>query len=557
MDRRRFIKGSTHTLAGSLADSLATSLGLPAAALLAARDAGAAQQASETGAAPTRREIVRVLAQGAPNSLDPHGDSFNRESIGAFTNVYDRLLQFDRTPIPGHAYHYDYQHMKGELATAFDSLDNGRAWRFHLRRDARFHSGALVTANAVKWSLDRAVTLPASKRQLASGSLTDPAQFVVEDPFTLRIDLPRPDRYALPNLALSYTSILDADTIRAHAGADDPWGAAWLRGNAAGGGAYRVADWQSGQRVDYVRNDAWRSGPLPYMRRALVQAVPEAANRSAALARGDADIALQLAPRDFDAVGKLPGVTTLSIPLTNTFRFIAFNTQRKPFNDVRVRQAIAFALPYEDLFSGVAQGHGTRLFGAAPGSAPTPRWPQPYPYSTRLDQARALLKEAGLPNGFKTTLTYNTTDSDIAEPAALLVQQSLKAVGIDITIEKAPGAQWGALQTEKRLPFFIDWSSAWLNDPDYFYRIFFEGDWRWNVASFNDPALVKLTDAARWETDPARYDALMRQAAALVIRAAPLLPLWLPSFDIAMRNDLRGFTYYIHGQVDFRPLQRA
>jgi peptide/nickel transport system substrate-binding protein len=553
LDRRRFLQSGSHA-AASLSVSV---LGVGAGIKTAAAATPASATSADLSQPPSRSEIVRVLAEGAPNSLDPHGDGFNRESIGAFTNVYDRLLNFDRIALSSSAYRYDYRNLKGELAEAFTAVNDGRSWRFHLRPEARFHSGKPVTADAVKWSLDRAVNLPASKRQLATGSLTSPSQFVVEDPMTLRIDLPRADRYALPNLALSFASIIDADTVRAKASSTDPWGSEWLRHNSAGGGAYRVANWQSGQRADYVRYDEWKSGALPQIRHAIVQAIPDAANRIAALSKGDADIVLQLPPRDFNALTGQAGVATLSIPLTNTFRFIAFNTRQKPFDDPRVRQAIAYALPYEDLFNGVAQRHGAPLFGASPNGLPAVNWPQAYPYSTQLQKARTLLAEAGLSKGFKTTFTYNVADSDIAEPAALLVQQALKAIAIDVSIEKVPGAQWGTMQTEKRMPFFIDWSSAWFNDPDYFYRIFFEGDWRWNFSSFDSPELVKLTDAARWETNNARYRDLMRKAATIVVREAPLLPLWLPSFDVAMRNDLRGFTYYIHGQVDFRPLQRA
>jgi len=621
LKRRRFLQtgmqGAALTLGHTLTVGGGAFAGLSADGVAPALVAGWISAVSSTSAQADpatqvpRAEIVRVLAEGAPNSLDPHGDGFNRESFSAFANVYDCLLGFDRTPIAApanaagngltkQAYHYDYQHLIGQLVTSFESLRDGAAWRFHLRRDATFHSGNPVNADAVKWSLDRAVSLPASQRQLASGSLTQPSQFVVEDAYTLRIDLPRADRYALPNLALSYAAILDASLLRSHADASDPWATTWLREHAAGGGAYRVALFQSGQRIDYVRYDAWKSGPLPMIRRAIAQAVPDASSRMASLARGDADIVLQLAPREFDVASKLPGVATLSIPLTNTFRFLAFDTQQKPFDDVRVRQAIAYALPYNDLFEGVARGHGKPLFddvksdsvseaasgaafvstsGAASGtaskvgtwtsasagsaietvasSAVAPVWPQVYPYATNLARARALLREAGLPNGFQTSLTLNVSDAAVAEPAALLIQHALAAIGVTISIEKAPGAQWGALQTQKRMPFFIDWSSAWFNDPDYFYRIFFEGDWRWNFSSFHNAALTKLTDAARWEPNRARYDSLMRSAAALVIDQAPLLPLWLPAFDVAMRGDLQGFTYYIHGQVDFRDLQRG
>ncbi|WP_069261282.1 ABC transporter substrate-binding protein [Paraburkholderia nodosa] len=513
--------------------------------------------------APQRREIVRVLAEGIGNSLDPHGDGVSRESLGLFTNIYDRLVSFDRRLLDSasarkhDAWRYDYDHLKGELAESFQSTQDGRSLTFHLRRDATFHDGRPVTADDVKWSLDRAVSLPASKRQLATGSLTDPAQFVVVNPHTLRIDLPHADRYALPNLALTFASVLNATEVKSHAETADPWGTNWLRSHPAGGGAYRLAAWQSQQQVAYERFDGWRSGDLPFVRRAIVQAVPSASNRLAALQRGDADIVLQLPPREFASLEGKAGVAALSIPVTNTFRFVAFNTRLAPFDSVKVRQAIAYALPYESLFDGVNHGKGAPLFGAAAGTAPSAAWPQRYPYATNVERARALLKEAGHPDGFQTTLSYNATDAAIAEPAALLIQDALKAIGVQVALDKSSGAQWGELQTDKRLGFFIDSSSAWFNAPDYYYRIFFEGDWRWNFGSFDSPALVRLTDAARWESDTSRYDQLMRDAAKLVTEQVPLIPLWQPAFDVATRDDLRGFTYYIHGQVDFRTLSRA
>ena len=509
------------------------------------------------GFAQKRKDVVRVLAEGAPNSLDPHGEGVSRESLGAFTNVYDRLIAFDRKAISPGVYQYDYAKFKGELAQSYEVVDGGRALIFHLRPDASFHDGAPVTAEDVRWSLERGVTLAASKRQLATGSLTDAQQFKVIDPHTLRIDLPRADRYALPNLALTFASVLNSKLALQHATPSDPWASAWLRGNAAGGGAFKVSDWQAAQQVTYERFDNWKSGPLPQVRRALFQQVPTAANRVAALNRGDADIVVQLPPRDIDALRHEPQLHVLSIPVTNTFRFIAFNTQSAPFNDVRVRQAIAYALPYTALFQGANDGHGTPLYDAASAKPSSAAFPQPYPYSTQLAKARALLGAAGLPQGFKTTFSYNVADATVAEPLALLLQESLAKIGIQVTIEKIAGAQWGTRQTDKTLPFYVDSSSAWFNEPDYFFRIFFQGDWRWNFGNFRDEQFGKLVEAARWEPDRRKYDDDIRSAIGVAFEQLPILPLWLPSYDIALQSDLTDFTYYIHGQVDFRPLRRV
>jgi peptide/nickel transport system substrate-binding protein len=541
MDRRSFIQQSTAFVSvGATGAIAAASLGLPLSAF-----------------AQSRKETVRVLAEGAPNSQDPHGEGVSRESLGLFTNVYDRLINFDRMQLSPGVFKYDYGRFRGELAESFEQSADGRTLTFKLRRDATFHDGKPVTANDVKWSLDRAVSLPASKRQLATGSLENPAQFSVVDAHTFRITLPRADRYTLPNLALFFASVLNAELARSHATAADPWAAEWVKANAAGGGAYRVENFTPGQQVIYARFDGWKSGALPQVRRAVFQVVPSASNRVAALLKGDADVALQLPPKDLDALTDTTRAKVVSVPVTTSFRFVAFNTQAKPFDDVRVRQAIAYALPYTSLLRGANLGRGEPLYGAKSAKPTSSRFPQPYPYETQLLRARELLAQAGLAKGFKTSFSYNVGDATLAEPAALLIQEALGKIGIELSIEKVPGAQWGTLQTEKKLPFFIDSSSAWFNDPDYFFRIFFQGDWRWNFGSFKNDELAKLVEQARWETDRARYDRAIQRAIEIAFDQVPLVPLWLPSFEAALQPDLQGFTYYIHGQVDFRPLTRG
>jgi peptide/nickel transport system substrate-binding protein len=222
-----------------------------------------------------------------------------------------------------------------------------------------------------------------------------------------------------------------------------------------------------------------------------------------------------------------------------------------------VRQAVAYALPYRDLLQASVFGHAVPLFGAPSATPKDATFPQPYPYDTDLDKAKKLIAAAGLAGGFETTFSSNVSDATLADPIALLVQESLANIGVKVTIDRVPEAQWGTQLTQRKIPFYTDSSSAWFNDPDYFFRIFFQGDWRWNFGNFDDAELNGLVNAARWEQNPAKYDEAIRQAIAIAFEKLPLLPLWLPSYEAALRPGLTDFTYYIHGQVDFRSLKRS
>ena len=153
---------------------------------------------------------LRVLAEDGPNSRDPHGDGVNRAALGTFTNIYDRLVNFDRIEVAPGLYRYDYLKFKGELAESWEVLEDGRVLVFHLRPDATFHDGKPVTAEDVRWSLERGINLPASKRQLSTGSITSADQFEVVDAHTFRMRFEKADRYTMPNLALTFASVINA-----------------------------------------------------------------------------------------------------------------------------------------------------------------------------------------------------------------------------------------------------------------------------------------------------------------------------------------------------------
>ncbi|MBM3569097.1 MAG: ABC transporter substrate-binding protein [Alphaproteobacteria bacterium] len=536
MKRREFLKG-----ASTAAAALGAGVGLPS---------GAAR-------AQARAATLRVVQEALPNTLDPAGLGGNPAANGYSWNVYDRLLTFGRQTLPGGSEAYDYYKLEPELAESWQESSTGTAVTFKLRQGATFHDGTPVTTADVKWSLDRAVSVTVAKNQLGTGSLEKPEQFVVVDPHTLRVDLPRKDRYTLPNLTISFPAIMNSALIKKSAAADDPWGAEWLKRNSAGGGGYKLENYEPGQQLVLARHDGWKSGPRPAFERIIQQLVPTAANRRALIERGDADVAMDVLPRDIADLDQTGKYTIVSTPQVNAFQFIAMNSQMKPFDDVRVRQAVAHALPYKAMFDAALLGRGRPLYGGPAGAPASNAFPAPHPYNTDLDKAKALLAAAGLPNGFETTFSFDISGASIAEPVAALVQESLGKVGIKVTINKVPSAQIGELQTKKELPFFYFTSAAWLRDTDYFFRIFYQGTTRWNFGNFNNQEVVKLVADARWETDPAKYDAMTKRMIQIANEQAPMLMLWQQAQELAAQKSVKGFVYYFHRQVDFRKLTRA
>ncbi|HAE48532.1 MAG TPA: ABC transporter substrate-binding protein [Tistrella mobilis] len=520
------------------------------AALTLTAIAGAAQ-------AQSREETLRVVTGGQVNTLDAGMQGITRDGFGLNWNIYDRLVSWDRKKF-GDGYIYDFDHMKGELAESFTISDDGLTVTFKLRPDATFHDGSPVTAEDVKWSLDRAVSLKGPGAQMATGSLKSPDQFKIIDAHTIQVTLDKPDRLAVPNLAVVFPVILNSKLAREHATAEDPWATEWLKENQASGGAYKVSTFKAGQQVVLERFDDWKSGPLPYFKRIIVQTVPEASTRASLIERGDADLSIDLQASDVLALKDRGAVKVVSIPQVNAFQMIAFNTRMAPFDNVKVRQAIAHALPFDDMFTAALYRRGAPLWGATWKDLPdTGKFPQRLPYSTNLDKAKGLLAEAGFPDGFKTTFSFNVGSAATSEPIAALVKESLGKIGIDVTVEKVPDAQMGTLISEKKLPFFTESAIAWLPSADYFFRVFFQGETRWNYGSFVNQELAELTAKARYERDPAAYEAAAKRMVKIAADEVPVVMLWQPALDAVMAKNIDGFTYWFHRQTDYRSLTRT
>ena len=263
-----------------------------------------------------------------------------------------------------------------------------------------------------------------------------------------------------------------------------------------------------------------------------------------------------LPPKDVVALLKNPKVKIIGVP-TSSFQFIGMNGDLAPFNDVRVRQAIAYALPYDDMFHAALFGRGEPLFGGQPGEPATTKFPQPLGYSTDLNKAKALLAEAGFANGFSTTFSFELSLATVAEPVALLLQEALGKIGVKVEIAKVPPGQLGTLLQQKKVPFYFEASTSFLADPDYFFRIFYYGDTRWNFGSYKNKEFIGLVDKSRYETDPAAYDAEVKRLITLAKQDIPIILLWHPTLDTGMRKDVQNYSYAFHGQLDLRPLSRG
>ncbi len=507
-----------------------------------------------------RADTAVVVIGQTINSLDLHRKGTNRPSYQIAVNCYDRLVSFGTKTLEDGTLSYDYATLKPDLAESWSTSEDGMAIIFKLRDDAVFWDGSPVTADDVKWSLDRAVSLggfPAV--QMKAGSLEKPEQFVVVDEKTFKIDLIRKSKLTLPDLAVPVPMIINSKVAKANATADDPWATEYLHRNPAGSGAFKITRWDPGQQLIYERNDAWTSGPPPGVKRVVVREVPSSATRRALLERKDVDLSFGVPNKDAkELIGK-PGIKVAATPIENCIYCLCANLKFDPFKDKKVRQAIAYAVPYEEIFQAAAFGKGVQMWGAKSATPATIAWPQPFPYSLDLDKAKELLASSDYKDGFEVPLAIDQSLASWMEPTALLIQESLGRIGIKATIDKIPGANWRtAALVEKRLPLHLENFGGWLNYPDYYFFWAYLKGHLFNSSNYDNPEVQALVDETlHMETNDPAYALKIKRLIEIAFDDVPRIPLWQPTLNSGMTEALSGYEFWFHRQLDARKFAKA
>ncbi|MFK7964598.1 MAG: ABC transporter substrate-binding protein [Burkholderiaceae bacterium] len=501
-----------------------------------------------------------VVAMGQTiNSLDIHRKGTNRPSYQVAVNVYDRLLSFGTKTTPEGGLSYDYATLEPEIAESWTVAEDGLSMEFKLRKDGRFHDGSPITADDVKWSYDRAVSVGGFPTvQMKAGSLEKPEQFIVVDELTFRIELPRKSKLTLPDLAVPVPMIINSKVAKANATDKDPWATEYLHKNPAGSGAFKVARWEPGSQLVYDRNDDWTSGKPPAIKRVIVREVPSAATRRALLERGDVQVSFNMPNKDAAELSEMDKLTINTTPVENAIYCLNPNLSFEPFKDKRVRQAVAWAVPYEAVFETAAYGRGKPMWGGKVSKPDDIAWPQPFPYTTDLKKAGELLEEAGMSGGFEVPLSISLSQVDWMEPTALLIQENLAKIGIKARIDKIPGANWRtASLVEKRLPLALETFGGWLNYPCYYFFWAYQHGHLFNSSNYRNEEIEKLTtETLHMATDDPAYAPKIRRMIEIVWDEVPRIAMWQPALNVGL-NGASDYEFWFHRQLDARPIKRG
>ncbi len=476
--------------------------------------------------AQSRRILVIASNQDIPN-FDPHVANGYSASM-ALRNTYDSLVRVEGNP-PKPVPH---------LAQSWTISDDGREYTFKLDPAAKFHDGTPVTAEAVKYSFNRLLRLNRGNAWMIAG-VVDQNSVEAVDATTVRVKLVKP---FVPFLSvLPWVWIVNPAQVEANKGEDD--GQTFLRSNLAGSGSFKLRRAEAGNLYEFERvADAWKQGG-GNLTGAIWKITRETATQRLMVQRGEAQIAVDLTSEDMDALKGRPGVNLVIEPEYRTFS-MKMNTRHGPLRDVNLRRAIACVFNYQGMLD--VAGYAELMRGPFPETIDGFDKDLPI-YRTDLAKAKEYLAKSSTPNGGIKITVAHVSGLEQQRRWALVLLDSLRQLNIELDIKPMiwPDMVSSARSPETTPDIFMVYQTANYGDPDNLayagYHSSRNGGWQ--NPTYANPAIDKLLDEARGETDPAKRRALYVQFQRTLMEDSPDIFGVLEKRKLAMRNNVKGFTF--------------
>jgi peptide/nickel transport system substrate-binding protein len=511
--------------------------------------AAAASLALAAGCAPDKpvSDQPVLVGRGADAiALDPARIT-DAESSEVTEQIFDHLVR----------YKPDSTEIEPSLAESWEQSPDGRVWTFHLRKNVRFHDGTPFDADAVVFSFDRQRDphhpYHQSDFSYWESNFRNIQSVEALDPYTVRITIERSYAPFLSNLAMFPVSIVSPSAVK-------KWGPEFAR-HPVGTGPFRFVEWSPGERIMLAANPTYWGG-APKIQHLVFVTIRDPRQRLVALEGGAIDVAENLSPEDLQFVALHPELKLLHVAANNV-AYLAMNTQHPPFDDVRVRRAVNYAINKTALVKLIYQGRGRPASSPLPPSLWAHKDEDLYPYDRA--EAMRLLADAHYGHPAKRPKLYvmDTQRSYMPAPetVARIIQHNLRDVGMDVEVVI------NDFDTHSRLTqngvhdlCLLGWSADTM-DPDNFLYVLFDpenaepGVAR-NLSFFKNAELHGILSWAQESSDRGERERFYKKAQDLIAQEAPWVPLAYGEVVVAARVNLTDLHIHPSGNVFFKSVSR-
>lgn len=497
---------------------------------------GGTKQASTNSNTETSSESKPfVIARSGDADLIDPGFAWDEGDIDVVFHVYDGLVKFKN----------DDLEVEPALATDWKSSEDGKTWTFNLRKGVKFHDGTDFNSNAVVQSFKR-ITDKSNKfyGQVQGGYsylgylMGDVIEDVIAiDDDTVNIKLNQKFAPFLSYMGY-YSEFIVSPTALEKYGADFPK-------NPVGTGPYMFDKWKKGEYLQLKANkDYW--GEKPKLETLIFKVVPDSSTRLMELQTGAVDAIKGIDPSQLENIKQNPELKLLTVPGANIF-YTAINTQKPPFDNVKVRQALNYSIDVNKIVDFIYEGNGTRAINALP---PTvfafDNTAGPYEYNT--EKAKALLKEAGFPNGIELKLnTFMHARPYVSKPVQIaeIMKADMEKAGIKVEIVTNEWATHSDIM--KNMKHDIGFT-GWYDIPypsNFLKTMALEG----GNTGYEPQELKDLALKALGTYDLSEQEKYWKEFQQKLHEGAPLIPIAHNNYTGAVRSNVTGFKLDVLGTV--------
>lgn len=371
------------------------------------QSAGTNQSAAAQGGAAAEKKDTLIIGQygDAPN-LDPH-NCLNDNAMRVMINIYDPLVRMDENfkPIPC-------------VAEKWEVSEDGLEYTFYIKKGIKFHNGDELKVSDVVYSINRGVESPQASPSY-SGVLK--AEAAGED--AVKVTLAAPNTQLLAAFSLPLAGILNEKVVTEASANGGTYGR-----EPVGSGPYKLSNWVTGEKIELVAVDDYRDGSAK-IKNVTFRAIEDQSAAVISLQKGDIDAYVDLNQSNFNQIKSDPNLE-LHLGKSFAYQYVAFNCQKAPFDNVKVRQALAHAVDKASFVNGISDGVGDVIDTvASPEMVGYTDKITKYDYN--LEEAKKLLAEAGYPDGFSCDIAVYL---DIYSKYAQVLQASLAEIGVNATV---------------------------------------------------------------------------------------------------------------------------
>lgn len=482
-----------------------------------------------------------------PVTLDP-GTAYDDISLGLLQNLYVRLTQYGTKAGPAGTVQVDPGRIVPYLARSWSVSKDGKRYTFKLR-PAKFNDGTPIDAAAVKYSLDRALKMGNTGAYVIQNGI-DKLFKSIQAPSrdTVVLNLNQPNTDMLKDLATAWGSIVDPKVVEQHGGVKAGAVNKWMSSNVAGGGGpFVLESYNPGIGAVLQRNPAFFQAPAKSAT-IRIKFVPSDVTLALQARSGEADVTIGLSPQATESLAGHKAVRVISNETDAIKRLGLVNTQR-PFTNKLVRQALTYAVPYEDILKKVARGYGTLMFGPLAPVIPGFDKGLVRPRTFDLDRAKDLLKQSGVTLPVTVRLAIQN-DIAVDQQIATTLQSVWRPLGVNVEIVRLSAADMVTAVVKYQYPMFIHNWSPFVYSTLYSFGLDAVCAQPFNSVKWCNRTAETLFKKAQKTSDPKKVSSLVNRVIKLYNGDAPHISLYLAHATTVLSNRVRSYTFAM--QMDMR-----